>query len=381
MLIPRDKVVEVNRTHPVAGVRPTDFVCEPDGEVGFEQLIADPRFSLYCFDSASNEAVFVELSDPAAADAAPFYYQTQAEQARAVLRVPLETFHEAADRIAKAPERMILIHSVGRCGSTLVSKVFASQPSVYSLSEPDDLTQLVQLHVGDGIELDWIRANLSSAIKWRWKPRTGAPAQHLAIKTRSEVLVLADLIADCFPSSKHLFVYRDAIDWSKSVYQAWPADRDVYDPETCRKIQQSWSNTLPIVGDYLRQGVALNAMETRVQAWITCTEAYLSLREHGLAAFGLRYEDLNAHPADVLPEMLERCGVGHIDWEAVETVLSQDSQAGTVFDRAERKKNVRNLSDQMVVDVKRCIAARPKLLAPDVILPGTILPAPLITER
>src|SRR5690242_1874545 len=73
----------------------------------------------------------------------PFLYQAQFTHGTHVWSVPFESLPRMT-RISRVNEaNLIFIHSVGRCGSTLVSRVLGAAPNVCSLSEPDALTQLV----------------------------------------------------------------------------------------------------------------------------------------------------------------------------------------------------------------------------------------------
>jgi len=362
-----------NRTRPVGVVGPADFEWEPGAEIEPETVIRDPALSLYCFDRESGSALFVEVDDPAAVEQAPFYYQGQNEHARGLVSMPLEVFHRLAETIAEPPGGLIFIHSVGRCGSTLVSKALEAVPEVQSLSEPDDLTQMIEFRTTGGAPDAELRRLIRSTVRWRCKPRSGAPARWVAIKMRSEVMVLADLIGLEFPAARHLFLYRDGVSWMRSVYQNAPPERNPYDEVANRELEASWAYTIPLVRDSIRADAAMNPAELRILAWVTCMEAYLGLRETGIPLCAARFEDLTANPVPVLEQLFTFCGIEGADWDSVREVLGRDSQAGTVFDREKRRKARRELPEALAEDARRVIAGRPRLRAPDVIVPGTIL--------
>ena len=366
-------IKETNRSHPIQIVKPANFTWAPGDEIEPHEVLQDPTFSLYCFDRENDTAIFVECADQAAVDRAPFYYQAQVEHAIGLVSMPLEVFHRVAEEIPEPPKGLIFIHSVGRCGSTLLSKVLEAIPLVQSLSEPDDLTQMVNLRELDGSLDEWLRKLIASSTKWRCKPRLGPPADWVAIKTRSEVLSLADLLGPSFRHSKHFFLYRDAVSWMRSIFRGWPANQDVYDAELNRKIEDAWAETLPILQAYRREDAPMNPVQIRLLAWVTCMEAYLELLDMELPLCAARYEDLVKQPVPILEAFFAFCGIDAVDWNTIHEVLGRDSQAGTIYDREERRKQSRELTDELVQDVHDMIATRPLLRTPDVVLPGTLL--------
>ncbi|HEY3783004.1 MAG TPA: sulfotransferase domain-containing protein [Fimbriimonadaceae bacterium] len=367
----RLKIKEKRREYPIQIVGPSDFETESLTEINPQAILDNPAFSLYCFDRESDAVLFVECDDPGTVESAPFYYQAQYDHAIGLARMPLSTFHQIAAEIELPRKGLIFVHSVGRCGSTLVSKALAAVTQVHSLSEPDDLTQLTKMAVSENAGDGWVRNALNSAVRWRCKPRAGSPAQHVAIKTRSEVLVLADFFKEIFPDEKHFFLYRNAVTWMQSYYSGYGIDRDVYDRESNKQAEESWGKILPIIQEYRHEDEPLSGIQIRVLAWITCMEGYLKLR--GLKHLSAtRFEDLTASPTPTLKKLFAFCEIDSVDWAAIEEVLSRDSQAGTMFDREERKKTRRELTDRMVQEVHDLVATRPLLGKADIVLEGSV---------
>ena len=365
-------IKETNRQHPIHVVGPGDFTSAAGAAIEPDEVLRNPNISLYCFDPENDAAIFVESADQGAVDRAPFYYQAQVEHATGLVSMPLDVFHRVAEQIPEPSKGLIFVHSVGRCGSTLLSKALAAIPSVHSLSEPDDLTQMVNLRAADGSIDAWVSRLIVSSVRWRCKPRAGPPAEQVAVKTRSEVLVLADLLGPPFRHSKHLFLYRDAVSWMGSIFRGWPPDRDPYEEDLNRKMEDSWARTIPLVREYVSLDPPMNAAEIRILAWIACMEGYLGLRAMGVPIVAARFDDLVAQPIPILRGLFDFCQINEVDWGAIGEVLGRDSQAGTVFDREERRKLDRELSEDLIQDVKDMVATRPMLKTADVVLPGTL---------
>ncbi len=360
------------RDHQIGIVSPHDFVVEQGEPISSAEVLADPRFTFYCFDPGNKAALFVEGRDPAATDRAPFYYQGQIDQAEGLVSMPLDEFHRVAKQIPPPPAHLIFVHSVGRCGSTLMSKVLQAVPGVHSLSEPDDLTQLVLLRTTREASEEWVRAALASSIRWRCKVRTGVPARFVAIKPRSEVMVLGDLLGELYPEARHFFLYRNAVAWMRTIYRTFRGERDLYDNDLNRQMEEGWARMLPLVRDLRVPEAPMNPIQIRILGWSTCMEGYLRLCSGDLALCAARFEDLTADPVGILRQFFRFCEIEDVDWSAVDEVLSRDSLAGTIYDREERAKQTRELTDALVQDIYDVLASRPLLGSPDLVLPKTL---------
>src|ERR1051325_7084918 len=115
----------------------SNFKLRAGGTFDPRNLLRDPHFSLYCLDFENRQALFVETPPECDLSRAPFLYQAQYDAARRLIQIPYETLHRLAAEVVLDPSRLILIYSVGRCGSTLVSHAFNEVEGVESLSEPD----------------------------------------------------------------------------------------------------------------------------------------------------------------------------------------------------------------------------------------------------
>jgi len=368
----RLKILENRRKDPIQWVSPNNFMTEPGEPIDPQEILQNPAYTFYCFHPENDSVIFVESDDPKAVDTAPFYYQGQAETAVSLVEMPFETFVNIGEQIPKPSNGLVIIHSVGRCGSTLLSKLLDSVSTVHSLSEPDDWTQLVFLRQKGDLSDKWFMDSLRASAQWRCKPRLGSPPDTVALKTRSEVLALADLMSKVFANDKHIFLYREGVSWMGSIIKNWSPDRDIYNEEKNRASELSWSSTLPIVKEYIRPEKAMNPVQVRILAWITCMEGYLQLREAGLDIIAARFEELTGTPTETLQALMEFCRIDGVDWSAVDDVLSRDSQAGTVFAQEVRKRNTIPYTESMKNDVREMIQTRPLLGSSEVILPGTV---------
>jgi hypothetical protein len=364
----------INREGPIRVVAPSDFVTEPGPEIDPTLVLENPRFTVYCFDPKNDAVLFVESGDPEAVDRSPFYYQGQIQTAVGLVSMPLEIFHRIAQEIPLPPKGLIFVHSVGRCGSTLISKVLQAVPSVHSLSEPDDLTQIALELNSHRNTTGQVTELMRSSIRWRCKSRRGPSPSFVAIKPRSEVMTLVEQFGELFPSAKHFFLYRNALSWLKTIFRNIPDDYDPDNLETNLRLETEWARLLPLVSSHRTERKPMNLIQIRVLGWITCVEGYHRLLEMAVPCCAAKFEDLVDNPIPILEDFFAFCGIESVDWDGIKEVLSRDSQAGTIFDRVERIKGKRELSPSLIKDAQHLIASRSLILTPDYTAPHTLRP-------
>jgi len=363
-----------------------DFALEADGRGDASALLARPGASLYALDHARGGVAFVET--PAEADllSAPFLHQAQRNHATHVLRVSYADFHAFAETIAAPGVPPIFVHSVGRCGSTLISDMLREVPGVASLSEPDVFTG-IELAVADGAlgDDDAVRV-LRSAV--RLASYGLAPAsERPAIKFRSEVAWIAGQLDEAVPEADTLFMYRDARRVIESYLRVlgrrrgWSA-RLAHVPGLDRIVALRHRRHVARRGPRLQRFAYVLAtcepidIEMRGRwgklliQWLAKVHAYLELRTRRDDVAALRYEDLIASPESTLRAVFEHCHLPQGDLPAAIDAMSRDSQRGTAFHRDAREAWHLSARDEreMLSTFRECTS----LPGPDAVLPGTL---------
>ena len=152
-----------------------DFELAAGGDISAESLLDDRRYTLYCLDHEEQSAIFTAL--PAGVDplAAPFMYQAQFDHAECLVALPYADFLRLAERIAPPP-KLLCLHNIGRCGSTVISRALNQIDGVVSLSEPDALTGFIGLPAAP---IDLLRA----CAAWLARPAIIGGAQQVVIKS------------------------------------------------------------------------------------------------------------------------------------------------------------------------------------------------------
>lgn len=106
----------------------SDFVVDAGTPVDARTLL-DPSWSLYELDLTERKAIFVQMPLDGDLTTAAFVQVTQFHDALRLITVALDDL-EAVAAFMPEPDQRVLMFSMGRCGSTLVSRVLAQVPGV-----------------------------------------------------------------------------------------------------------------------------------------------------------------------------------------------------------------------------------------------------------
>lgn len=330
------EIVEKTKTHPFGTAMPENFIVNEAGTVDARYLLDNPNISLYCLDDANGAAWFVETPPEVDLTQAPFYYINQYDHALRLFTVPYEEFHLLADSIPLG--KLIFVHSTGRCGSTLISKTLNMVDGVRSLSEPDLYTQILFMrHLDSSRDAHYRRLLRSCTLL------LGKSAPTLAVKFRAMCIQLDDLLYAEFPDAMQLFLYRNMESWARSmgVETRPPAERRV--PMTEFPIYRQAMTPLRtgFVAAHEREP---NPVEWSALTWLSLMEHYVKLCDGGLPFLAVRYEDIQAHPRQVLAAVFEYCGLA-ANIDRAYSVFATDSQEGTPLSRASLKERERTPLD------------------------------------
>ena len=353
-----------------------DFTCTAGDVADPEVVVTHPDISLYCLDEPQTRAIFVEL--PAGTDlrATPFVYQTQYERAHRLIAVPYDTFRALAHTLPPL-ERLIMIYSLGRSGSTLLSHLLNSVSGVVSLSEPDVATQVVALRRMPAYARDEaaLRALLEGAVRFLFKPATVGARSVGALKLRAQGLQALDLYQATFPGVTNLYLYRDALSFVASFTRIV---RRLGGPESVPVAQalaqggQYNEQDFTPLAAYLDAGTThLSIPQQFAVMWLAHLQTYLAQYATGLPVLAIRYDDLTAHPEAVAAAIMRYCGLPVPDAAHLHDIFARDAQAGTSLARDDAAQgNHLRLTAEEREAVVRIVRRHPVIASPDLHRPG-----------
>src|SRR5688572_7510748 len=125
----------------------------------------------------------------------------------------------------------------------------------------------------------------------------------------------------------------------------------------------------PLLHDYHDPTAPMSPAKLWTLEWVSSMERFLDLRALGAEAFVLRYETLLAHPRACVAALTDYLELRVSDWAPVDAVLAHDSQAGTGASRAEKQGPP--LSRAYRDEALAILGTRPRLCAPDFVVPGS----------
>jgi sulfotransferase family protein len=353
-----------------------DFSVTPGEAVNADIVRDSPNISLYCLDDADKRAIFVELPPSVDLAAAPFVYQTQAEQAQRLIALPYETFRQVAATLP-AVGHFIMIYMTGRSGSTLLSHLFNELDNVLSLSEPDVGTQFVHLRSTDGSRDTELRELLDCTVRFLFKPTATKTPSIYALKLRNEALQVMDLFQATFPQAKNLFLYRDALGWVTSFYRIFKrfqAPESMPFDECVAFLSRYFKYDFTHLAAYLDTDTTEISLPQELTLWwLAVMEWYLAQYARGIPILAVRYADLNAHREQVVTEIFRYCGLPPAKVRSTLEVFTRDSQAGTGLARDNPQEgNKLRLSDEQRNQVTNILQRHGVVKDSDFVAPGTL---------
>lgn len=367
------RILSRHREHMGVLTSPADFELAPGGSIAVESLVDDPRLSLYCLDHDNQRAIFTALPDGIDPLEAPFMYQAQFDHAEYLVAVPYADFLKLAAQLPPAP-KLLCLHNIGRCGSTVMSRALNEIEGVLSLSEPDALTAFIGLRsLPNAEQRDLLRA----CVAWLARPAIIGDAAKVVIKFRNQAMAVLDRYVEALPEAQHFFMYRNVIDWLAS-FQRLRVNRGDRPTRFSREqiIEQQVAYyqcpaaeierlAHPSQSSYL-------SLEGRALGWLFMLGRYLALAERCAPLTAIRYEDLQRERDAVLLNVLRLLDLPPAALSAAVVAFESDAQAGTKLARDSQRGNTVALPAEMQATVRRLLALQPEITRADYVLPGTL---------
>lgn len=367
-------ITERNREH-VSEIASLDNFTWLDGdETDAEQIITNANISLYSLDNARQEAIFAVLPDGIDLSRVPFVYQAQFENAEYLIAVPYRDFLQLADEISVDASKLICIHNIGRCGSTLLSQALNEVDQVIALSEPDVFANFITIRHTDRDQQ--IRL-LEASFKFMYRPAVVGDATHYVLKLRNQCVDIMELYATVFPQAKHLFMYRNGIDWIASLYRLF-VNSGVDHRKTLEEAidwQATYLNLPPDdVAPYFDHTIqTYNRILSLTIGWLFNMMRYVEIVQNGFHPIAIRYEDLTANRDAMLSTIFAVLDLPASAISQAQKAFERDSQAGTKLARDNAQSgNVIQLPDAEIESIMQLLAKQPIINRPDIIVSGTL---------
>lgn len=349
----------------------SNFRLTQRGEHPANKILANPHITLYSLDFEQKMAMFVETPAEIDLSQASFLFQTQYDEAVRVWTVSFETLLQLAQSVELDGSRLISIYSVGRCGSTLASQLFAQVSGVVNLSEPAVLSQLVVARNTAIAPDDELIALLRASVCLLCK----TPAETAwVLKGQSFVVELGDWLHELFPQAKNLFLYRHAESWLRSGLRAFGQPAAASEQEAWqmdRERRERMGPLVPLIAHY-DPNEPLPHAGMLMLMWLRAMERYVALDEAGMEMLAIRYADWRSSPEKTAVSMLTYCHCLPEDLTAVYQTLNKDSQADTYLSRETLGQRQRVLSEEELAELNKHLQNHPFINDADFVVPNTL---------
>lgn len=321
-----------SKKHEAAGAAFDDFSLSNGKPVNSDFIATDRTWSPYCFDVESRKALFVELENDIDLGQSAFSYLTQFQSARRAISVGFDDLPALA-AAAPAPKNTVMVYSIGRCGSTLVSKIFSKLPKVWSISEPDTLTNV--LRSSDKLTEAEFRQFSQIALRLSYRPLDPAQAETYVVKPRSMQVFEFENMFQALPDAKNIFLVRDAVGWTTSSYKfAQKQKIPVQDPPP---------EFLEMIWDMLTKGTSRQTLlallktdefptkleDVLASCWIVKTGKCIEAAQAAGRDNVFTYDKLNNDRENTVRRILELSGFDPEHVAEAMTAYDTHSQAGT----------------------------------------------------
>lgn len=349
-----------------------DFAWSAGDSACAAALLDDPTITLYCLDHARERAIFAALPADIDLSGTPFMYQAQFDKARSLVALPYADFLKLAEAIPFDERALLCLHNIGRCGSTVLARALNEIDGAITLSEPDALTNFVNLRAVPKRERgDLLRA----CLRWLCRPAIVQDHRRIVIKLRNQATAVMGLHLETAPRALHLFMYRNVIDWLASFHRLrvkrgdgtrrYPREQ-VIDQQAryygCPRAQIE-QLAHPSIDSY-------RVLEGRAIGWLFMLGQYLDLLDSGANVAALRYEDLQSDRDRLVLSVMKMMGLPQTELGAALRAFATDAQAGTKLARDGEQGNTLALPQDQQATVGRLLARQPVLNAADLVLPS-----------
>lgn len=365
-------ILAKNRQPSSAPMKLNDFDYAEKTSVSANVILTNPNISLFCLDHDHKRAIFVQTPKAINIYKQPFLYNAQYEHAEKLFTLPYETLHKLSETLPEP--KLILLYSLCRCGSTLLNNAFNELDTVFSFSEPDvffNLTALRDIKIKH--DIDFIKLSQSS-LKLLSKQLKKEDA--CVIKFRGFSIEIADLLYQAAPNAHHLFLYRNAEPWAKSMARSTKLlETNGLKREPLRPLFNGYprENFLSYLSQFNARARNWSMLENFALGWLSMMNRYLEHWQAGIPFAALRYEDLIQNPEAMLRKIFDYCGLAKADTPQALQAFSKDSQEGTRFSgKANRQDKTLELNEEHLEQVRAVLRYHVTLNEPDVSLPNTL---------
>jgi hypothetical protein len=182
--------------------------------------------------------------------------------------------------------------------------------------------------------------------------------QLIAVKFRSFVVYLADVLKEAFPRAKAVFLYRDAPGYFRSTARIVGLHRWEQLSAPAPHMLAAMRGLVPLLDEHARAcSQPASTADVIACMWASAMRDARRLFGSGATVFCMRYEDMQADASAEIDSLFSFLELAMADRSGLDAILQKDSQAGTPLDRSRVGARAERLSDDVVENMLSALAA------------------------
>lgn len=321
----------------IVGRYKLDLVLEPSGPQNFitthagfvsPSYVLQDNVSLYYV--TATQAVFVETRedmDVTHSDHGAFIRVAQFENARRIIVMPIEAFHQLAEQLGDPKGKIVFLTNTSRCGSTLVSQIYEETGRCLSLSEPDALNAIALYQ--DKMPQADLDKLIRNSVRIQCKPIRDREIDAYILKPTAPTINAVPMFVRIFPESKQLFMYREGLKVAQSLIKTssqMPMLALVFKLTALHpKLSELGVEAMGFSPKDFKVSLP-NPMTFSIFVWAVFCNRYNLLRRDGFNINAIKYEDLVKNKVSSTKEIFKYTGIPEEWAEKAVKALEKDSQ-------------------------------------------------------
>jgi len=270
--------------------------------------------------------------------------------------MPIASFKQISKEVLLPKIPMVHVANHGRCGSTLLFKLFEIIPNALAISEPNAFPDLAELSCKGRVDRAELKSLCYCSLIMTIKHAKTRNSELLFLRCHSIDVYITDIMMDVLPSMKHIYMYRNPVQFVQSneklyIVNNWkPISVKTWSGMGHHEILRNYS-VYPF--HFLHQ---LSTFSKLSLSWVAGAATVNELVNKGYSINSLKYEDLLTDPKHTLRLLMNFMEYNLTVFPDVDNVMNEDSQKGTnytsrKFDQKKLEASFTKIDNQLKEEV------------------------------
>lgn len=294
-------------------------------------IILNDNISLYTVNE--KEAIFTDSADVDVFDPknGAFIFLAQQKNAQRVIHLPLSSFFRISQNIEVPAIPIVCMSNHGRCGSTLMTKMFAAIRHSISMSEPHVINNIAEFSRQGRLKGEELNNFCSTSLRCLLKHGNARKSSVIFFKLTVSCTCISHLLHEALPQIKLVFMYRQPLPVVRSFEKIFAVNGWRFTAEHCKRTAGiGVHEMMKGYPNYPEEFLAGLSLFSRIALmWIFSVSSFNKFVSKGVTIRSLKYEDLLLDPKNIMLALFRFAGIPESYLPDISSVMAKDSQAGT----------------------------------------------------